>query len=69
LQDLVAQTDGFAQNIGFSGTKLILNHLFGYGKFPRRPLTAIPEHKRKEILQNEWFVKIMAHEAQLQAAP
>jgi 4-hydroxy-2-oxoglutarate aldolase len=62
LQNLVAQTDGFAQKIGFSGTKFILKHLFGYGKGLRRPLMPTPEEKGKDILENQWFVKIMAEE-------
>jgi len=62
LQNLVAQTDGFAQKIGFSGTKFILDHLFGYGKGLRRPLMETPEGRCKEILENEWFLKIMAEE-------
>lgn len=65
MQNLVAQTDGFAQKIGFSGTKFILNHLFGYGKGLRRPLMPTPDAKGKDILENEWFLKIMAEEQRL----
>ena len=67
LQNLVALTDGFAQKIGFSGTKFILNHLFQYGNTLRRPLKATPESKRLEILEDQWFKKIMAEETSLQS--
>jgi L-threo-3-deoxy-hexylosonate aldolase len=66
LQNLLAQTDGFAQKIGFSGTKFILHHTFGHGKQLRRPLMATPDEKRKEILENEWFMKVMAEEKRLE---
>ncbi|PVH92812.1 putative dihydrodipicolinate synthase [Periconia macrospinosa] len=65
LQNLIAQTDGFAQKIGFSGTKFLLNQQFGYSKMLRRPLVPTPETKTKEILENEWYLAIMAEEKKL----
>lgn len=65
LQNLIAQTDGFAQQIGFSGTKFILNHQFGHSKALRRPLMPTPAAKGSDILGNEWYTKIVAEERRL----
>ncbi|KAF2642720.1 putative dihydrodipicolinate synthase [Massarina eburnea CBS 473.64] len=65
LQNLVAQVDGVAQKIGFSGMKFILNHLFKYGKGLRRPLMPTPDDKGKVILDNEWYLKILAEEKKM----
>lgn len=66
LQNLIAVTDGFAQKIGFAGTKCILNHIFGYGKGLRRPLTATSDARKEEILGNEAFLKIIKEEKKLE---
>jgi hypothetical protein len=64
--NLVALTDGFAQKIGFSGIKFILHHTFKYGKGLRRPLMSTPDEKRKAILENEAYLRIMEEEEKLE---
>ncbi|KAJ4369667.1 hypothetical protein N0V83_005429 [Neocucurbitaria cava] len=66
LQNVVAQTDGFAQKIGFSGTKFILHHAFGYRKGLRRPLMPTPDEKKGDILENEAYLRIMIEEKKLE---
>jgi len=50
LQAVIARGDYVASRAGIPGMKMLLNHLFGYGPNPRRPLPTLEDEDLKRVL-------------------
>ena len=65
LQGIVARADSTISKTGISGTKYVLQKLYGYGGAPRRPLLPLETVEGEALYTHSDTVAIVALEREL----
>ena len=67
MQGIVARADWLVANSGISGTKYLIEKLYGYGGNPRRPLPPVDPAAAEALWEHPHIKDIVALERELGA--